>query len=290
MKLDPIGVIHNLDFLTGREATRLARTTEELGYGALWIGEVVAGRDPFALAAHLLSHTSRLVIGTSAANVWKREPLAMIGAARTLAELYPDRFVLGLGVSHEFLLTRYKLAHQKPLTFMREYLAAMKAARYLAPAPPKEPPIVLAALFPKMTALANAETQGVFPNLATPEHTARVRVVMAPDKWLCVTQTFVLETDPAKARQAGRTLLNDYIRFVNYARNLTSLGFDDSDFEGGFSDRLVDAVVAWGDAARIKERIAAHHAAGATHVGIQALRTDGDPGPDYPALEALAPR
>lgn len=290
MELGPIGVIHNLDFLTGGEATRLARITEELGYGALWLGEVVIGRDPFALAAHLLSNTKRLVIGTTAANVWKRDPLSMIGAARTLAELYPDRFVLGVGVSHEFLLTRYKVPHQKPLSFMTEYLAAMKSARYLGPAPANEPPIVLGALFPKMTALANAQTQGVFPNLATPEHTARVRSLMAPEKWLCVTQTLTLEIDPAKARHAGRTLLNDYIRFTNYARNLRSLGFDDSDFENGFSDRLVDAVVAWGDAARIKERIAAHHAAGANHVGIQALRTDGDPGPDYRALEALAPR
>jgi probable F420-dependent oxidoreductase len=290
MDLGPIGVIHNLDFLTGGEATRLARTTEELGYGALWLGEVVIGRDPFALAAHLLSNTKKLIVGTTAANVWKRDPLGMIGAARTLAELYPDRFVLGVGVSHEFLLTRYKVPHQKPLSFMRQYLAAMKSARYLGPAPTNEPPIMLGALFPKMTALANEQTQGVFPNLATPEHTARVRSLMAPEKWLCVTQTLTLETDPAKARAAGRMLLNDYIRFTNYARNLRSLGFDDSDFENGFSDRLVDAVVVWGDAARIKERIAAHHAAGATHVGIQALRTDGDPGPDYRALEALAPR
>ena len=205
MELGPIGVIHNLDFLTGGEATRLARITEELGYGALWLGEVVIGRDPFALAAHLLSNTKRLVIGTTAANVWKRDPLSMIGAARTLAELYPDRFVLGVGVSHEFLLTRYKVPHQKPLSFMTEYLAAMKSARYLGPAPANEPPIVLGALFPKMTALANAQTQGVFPNLATPEHTARVRSLMAPEKWLCVTQTLTLEIDPAKARHAGRT-------------------------------------------------------------------------------------
>lgn len=172
---------------------------------------------------------------------------------------------------------------------MREYLAAMKSARYLAPAPAHDPPIMLAALFPKMTAIANAETQGVFPNLATPEHTARVRALMAPDKWLCVTQTLALETDPIKARRAGRMLLNDYIRFSNYARNLRSLGFDDADFDAGFSDRLVDAVVAWGDTSTICERITAHHKAGATHVGIQALRTDGNPGPDYRGLEALAP-
>jgi probable F420-dependent oxidoreductase len=290
VELGRIGVIHNLDFLNAREATRLARTTEELGYGALWLGEVVIGRDPFALAAHLLSNTRKLIIGTTAANVWKRDPLSMIGAARTLAELYPDRFVLGVGVSHEFLLTRYKVPHQKPLSFMKEYLATMKSARYLGPAPASEPPIVLGALFPKMTALANEQTQGVFPNLATPEHTARVRTLMAPEKWLCVTQTLTMEADPAKARQTGRTLLNDYIRFANYARNLRSLGFDDRDFKGGFSDRLVDEIVIWGDAARIKERIAAHHAAGANHVGIQALRADGDPGPDYRALEALAPR
>ena len=290
MELGALGVIHNLDFLTGREATRLARTTEELGYSALWVGELMVGRDPFALAAHLLANTSKLIIGTTAANVWKRDPLSMIGAARTLAELYGDRFVLGVGVSHEFLLTRYKVPHQKPLAFMREYLATMKSARYLAPPPAVEPPIVVGALFPKMTALANAEAQGVFPNLATPKHTVRVRALMAPGKWLCVTQCFVLETDPAKARQAGRTVLNDYIRFANYARNLKTLGFDDQDLTGGFSDRLVDAVVAWGDVTRIRERIAAHYAAGATHVGIQALRTDNDPGPDYAALAALAPR
>jgi probable F420-dependent oxidoreductase len=290
MELGALGVIHNLDFLTGRETTRLARTTEELGYSALWVGELVVGRDPFALAAHLLANTSKLIIGTTAANVWKRDPLSMIGAARTLAELYGDRFVLGVGVSHEFLLTRYKVPHQKPLAFMREYLATMKSARYLAPPPAIEPPIVVGALFPKMTALANELAQGVFPNLATPEHTARVRAMIAPGKWLCVTQGFVLETNPAKARQAGRTLLNDYIRFANYARNLKTLGFDDRDLTGGFSDRLVDAVVAWGDAARVRERIAAHYAAGATHIGIQALRTDGDLGPDYGALAALAPR
>jgi probable F420-dependent oxidoreductase len=290
VELGPLGVIHNLDSLTGREATRLARTTEDMGYSALWIGEMVVGRDPFAFAAHLLANTSKLIIGTTAANVWKRDPLSMIGAARTLAELYGGRFVLGVGVSHEFLLTRYKVPHRKPLAFMREYLAAMKSARYLAPPPAQEPPIVVGALFPKMTALANAQTDGVFPNLATPEHTARVKALMAPGKWLCVTQGFVLETDPAKARQAGRTLLNDYIRFANYRRNLKTLGFNDGDFENGFSARLVDAVVVWGDAARVRERIAAHYAAGATHVGIQALRTDNDPGPDYAALEALAPR
>jgi probable F420-dependent oxidoreductase len=288
--LGPIGIIHNLDFLTGAEATRFARAAEDLGYGALWLGELVVGRDPFALAAHLLGNTSKIIIGTTAANIWKRDALSMIGAARTLAELYGDRFVLGVGVSHQFLLKRYRLNHQKPFSFMRQYLATMKAARYLGPAPAKEPPIVLAALFPKMIALANAEAQGVFPNLATPEHTARVRALMAPDKWVCVTQVFVLETDPAKARQAGRTLLNDYMRFENYARNLKSLGLEDSDFADGFSDRLVDTVVVWGDEARIRERIAAHHAAGANHVGIQALRVDGDPGPDYRALKALAPR
>jgi probable F420-dependent oxidoreductase len=290
MNIGALGVIHNLDFLTGAEATRFARTVEELGYGALWIGEVVAGRDPFALAAHLLSNTRRIVIGTTAANVWKREPLAMIGAGRTLAELYPDRFVLGVGVSHEFLLSRYRIHHEKPLTFMRDYLATMKSARYFGPPPAKDPPIMVAALFPRMTALANAETQGVFPNLATPEHTARIRTLISPDKWLCVTQVFVLETNPAKARQVGRTLLNDYIRFANYARNLKSLGFDDTDLTNGFSDRLVDAVVAWGSEEQIRERLAAHYAAGANHVGIQALRIDGTPGPDYNALKALAPR
>ena len=290
MDLGSIGVVHNLDALTGPETIRLARTTEDLGYGALWVGEVLVGRDPFALAAHLLANTSKLIIGTTAANVWKRDPLATIGAARTLAELYPDRFVLGVGVSHEFLLSRYKVPYQKPLTFMRNYLATMKSARYLGPAPPKEPPIVVAALFPKMTALANEHAQGVFPNLATPEHTARIRALIAPDKWLCVTQSFILENDPARARHAGRLLLNDYIRFANYRRNLETLGFNDSDFAHGFSDRLVDAVVAWGSAERIRERIAAQHTAGATHVGIQAVHPTGDPAPDYRGLEALAPR
>ena len=166
----------------------------------------------------------------------------------------------------------------------------MKEAIYAAPSPQEELPVVLAALHPKMLALAAAETRGTHTYLVTPDHTARAREIMGEKPWICAAQAVILETDPITARAAARNYLATYVPALpNYTKMLRNLGWTDADFAEGCSDRLVDAIVAWGTEEAIRERIAAHHQAGATHVCIQPLRPDGVPLPDERAMDALAP-
>ncbi|HSU90259.1 MAG TPA: LLM class flavin-dependent oxidoreductase, partial [Sporolactobacillaceae bacterium] len=129
MDLRPLGVDVLTDSIAGAELGKFARKIEKLGYSALWFPEAF-GRDPFTLASHLLTTTEKLIVGTAIANVWKREPMAMIGAARTLAEIFPDRFVLGIGVSHGPMMSTVGINYAKPLAFMRDYLTRMKSAPY----------------------------------------------------------------------------------------------------------------------------------------------------------------
>ncbi|MGC1677182.1 MAG: LLM class flavin-dependent oxidoreductase, partial [Candidatus Binataceae bacterium] len=172
MNLTTPGAFALTDSMTGNQIAGFVRKLEQLGYGSFWFPEAF-GRDPFALAAHILSVTEHLVVGTGIANVWKREPVAMIGAARTLAEMFPDRFILGIGISHAPMMAQLGIKYAKPVSYMRDYLARMKAAPYTAPRPKSDPPIVIAALMPKMLQLAAAETNGTFPVYITPEQTAR---------------------------------------------------------------------------------------------------------------------
>ena len=210
---------------------------------------------------------------------------------KTVSELAPDRFVLGLGVSHEHLVQRVRgHDYKKPVTTMRNHLEAMESAIYMGANPKEDAPIVLAALRDRMLALAAERTRGAHPYFVPPEHTARAREVMGPNAWLCPEQMVLLESDATKAREIARTNMKVYIGLPNYQNNLRNFGYGDADFADGGSDRLVDAIVAWGDEKAIAERVKAHHDAGATHVCIQPFRADGQPGPDLRILEALAPR
>jgi probable F420-dependent oxidoreductase len=215
----------------------------------------------------------------------------MRATQKALAELSGGRMLLGLGVSHEHLVTRVRgHAYQKPVATMRAYLEAMEKALYLGPQPKEDAPILLAALRPKMLALAAQKARGAHPYFVPPEHTARAREILGRGPWLCPEQMVLLETSPSKAREIARRNMTIYTGLPNYQNNLRELGFSDADFAGGGSDRLVDAIVAWGDERAIAARIQAHHDAGADHVCIQPFRPDGKPGPDLRVLEALAPR
>ena len=293
MELRKLGIDALTDAMPGNELAGFARKIEKLGYGALWFPEAF-GRDPFALAAILLGATDKLIVGTAIANVWKRDPIAMLGGARTLSEMYPDRFVLGIGISHGPMMSRVGINYSKPLSYMRDYVARLKSAPYGAPAPTAEPPILIAALLPKMLALAAAETDGTLPTYITPARTAQIRAQLGPKKLICVQQVVMLETDASKARAAIRGVVAFYLGLPNYLQSLRLMGFGDDDFANGGSDRLVDAMVAWGDEHKIRARVAAHYDAGATHVCITPVRADGTPRqratPDDRALEALAPR
>jgi probable F420-dependent oxidoreductase len=291
MEIGKLGAWFFLDSMSAQETADFARKVEQLGYSALWIPEAV-GREPFAHAGYLLSRTERLAIATGIANIWARDAMTMAAGAKTLAELSAGRFALGIGVSHEPLVARLRgHNYDKPYSYMREYLAKMKGALYKAVPPKEDPPVLLAALHPKMLKLAATEARGTHTYFVPPEHTAKARGLLGPGPWICAEQAIILDTDAATARRVAREYMKTYVpRLPNYTRNLRNLGYVDEDFANGCSDRLVDAIVAWGTAEKIRERIEAHYKAGATHVCLLPLRSDGKPLPDLRALEALAPR
>jgi probable F420-dependent oxidoreductase len=288
-KLGRLGVWAWLDHLSAPEAAAFARDLEAWGYGALWIPEAV-GRDPFALIGYLAGQTSKLVLATGIANIYARDALTMRAVRETLGEASQGRFLLGLGVSHAPMVTGLrKHEYGKPIATMRAYLNAMAAATYVGPTPAEPAPIVLAALRPKMLELSRDAARGAHPYFVPPEHTARARAILGKDAWLCPEQMVLLETDATRARAIARQNIGIYIGLPNYRNNLLWLGFSDADFENGGSDRLVDAIVAWGDEKVIGDRIQAHLDAGADHVCIQSFPADGGRGFDRRVLELFAP-
>jgi len=283
MDIGDVGIWYHTDALTNAEVADLVRRVEELGYGAFWYGEGF-GRDPLVLAAFLLAQTSRLVIATGIASIYSRDAVSMVGGSHALAEQSDGRFLLGLGVSMPPLVEPRGHRFGPPVATMRAYLARMKASSYAAVPPAEAPPVVLAALGPKMTELAVAETRGTHPCNVTPEYTAKARETMGSDAWLCVEQKIVLESTPSRAREIARAGLALYLGVPHQQRHFVRMGFSASDFEGEGSDRLVDALVAWGDEETIRRRIREHLDAGATHVCIQPLVR-----PDERTLTAFAP-
>ena len=262
-----------LDQHPAARAQEAAAELEALGYGALWFPEAV-GREAFTQAAVLLAGTRRIVIATGIANIWVRDATAMAAAQKTLAEAYPDRFLLGMGVSHAPLVGMRGHDYAKPLSAMRRYLDAMDAAPFVALGPATPPKRVIAALAPKMLELAAERAWGSHPYFVPPEHTLQARAVLGSGPLLAPEQAVVLETDATTARTIARGHMAMYLALPNYVNNLKRLGFTDADVADGGSDRLVDAVVAWGDLDAIRRRIAAHHDAGADHVCLQVLDPD----------------
>jgi probable F420-dependent oxidoreductase len=285
--LPPLGVWAFLDDLPAAEAGEFAARVEALGYSALWIPETT-GRDPFAVLAHLGDATRSLTFATGIASIFNRHPVAMHEAAMTLAELTGGRFVLGVGVSHAPAVEGLrKLDYSKPLSQMRQYLAAMDESPYTGPPPPEPPPRLLAALGPKMLALSAEAADGAHPYFTTPEHTAQAREIIGPEKLLCVEQKVILTTDHAAGLAAARAQVERYAALPNYRNNWLRLGFSDHDIESG-AESFVAAVVVWGDVDRIRGRLDEHLQAGADHVCIQALPAAGGRRPDIAALQALA--
>jgi len=270
-------------------ARDLVAEIDELGYGAVWIPEV-AGPDPFVQLALLLSASRRIVGATGIANIWARDAIATAGAANALAEAFPRRVLVGLGVSHQNLVADLR-GHEyvRPLTAMRSYLEDIESAPYTGPPPDPPPRYVLAALRPRMLRLAAERTAGAHPYFMTPEHTARARELLGPGPLLCPEQAVLLETDPGRAREIGRGYTARYLAQPNYLNAVRELGFAEEDLADGGSDAFVDALVAWGDAERIRARVRAHLDAGADHVAVQALPTEKRGVPDGQWRELAAP-
>jgi probable F420-dependent oxidoreductase len=272
MDLGRVGIWHFLDIFPTPVSQDAAREIEALGFRTLWIPEAL-GREAFAHAAVLLAGTERLIVATGIANVWARDAMAMAAAQKTLAEAYPGRFLLGMGVSHAPLVAGMRgHDYRRPLTFLRRYLDAMDSAPYIGAQPAEPPPRVLASLHPKSLELARERAWGSHPYFVPPEHTARARGILGPGKLLAPEQMVCLESDPSTARAIARQAMQTYLGLPNYVRNLLTLGFTTDDVGGGGSDRLVDAIVAWGGIDAIVARVKAHHDAGADHVCLQVLR------------------
>src|SRR4029077_6626601 len=205
MEFGAIGVwTFQLDILPAARMQETAAELEELGYGALWCGEAT-GREALTKAGLLLAGTKRIVIATGIANIYGRDPVTMASAQKTLAEAYPDRFLLGLGVSHIPLVEKLRgHRYDKPVATMRAYLDAMDQAPYQAVPPASKPLRVLAALGPKMVQLSAERADGAHPYNITPKHTAEARALMGSGPYLCPEQGVVLQTDPARARAIAR--------------------------------------------------------------------------------------
>ncbi len=246
---------------------------DQLGYGAVWFSEGL-GRESLSQAGLLLSASSHIVVATGITNIYGRDPVTAVNAQRNLSEAYPDRFILGLGVSHIPLVERLRgHEYQSPVAKMSGYLDAMDNAPYNSVLP-QNMYRVLAALGPKMLALAARRSNGAHTYNVTPEHTAGARQILGGDPWLCVEQAVVLERDATKARAIARGFLKFYLTLPNYTNNFLRLGFSEADCQNGGSDHLIDAIIAWGDVEMVSKRVRAHFDAGATHVCIQALPSD----------------
>lgn len=289
MKFGQYGVFAFTDVLDKAQLAELASRTEALGYSTLWYPEAF-NYETFGVAAYMLGQTSKLVVASGIANIYARDPAASAMGHNTLNALYDGRFVLGLGVSHQPLVSDVRgHDYKRPLATMQTYLDDMDRAWEALGSMPDSKQVALAALGPKMSRLSADRTLGAFPYNITPDQVAMSREAMGGKGALICEQKVCLCTDADQARAAARGALAPYLELPNYYKNWYRLGFDESDHKDGGSDRLMDAMVLWGDADTIKAGLGRYLEAGADQVVIQPVRADGQPGPDYAALEALAP-
>ncbi|MFZ9083963.1 MAG: LLM class F420-dependent oxidoreductase [Ilumatobacteraceae bacterium] len=266
-----------LDMQPMREAQKHVARLEELGFRTVWVPEAV-GREPFASTSLLLSATDEMILATGIASLYARSPMTMQAGWKTVTEAFPDRFLLGIGVSHQPAVEGFHGGtYDKPLSAMKKYLDAMDNGFYFAAQPTSPPARALAALGPKMLQLSAERSLGAHPYFVPVEHTTVAREALGPDALLAPEQAVVFSKDADEARSVARGFMKTYLGLPNYTNNLKRLGWTDDDlsgFDGGPTDRLVDAIVAWGTLDDIAMRIQDHLARGADHVCVQVLSAD----------------
>jgi len=248
-----------------------AAELDELGYRAIWIPDV--GGDVLGSVETLLGATPRCVVATGILNIWMHAPAEVAARRASWTDAWQRRFVLGLGVSHAPLIDHGNPGrYTKPYSKMVDFLDALDAAEPPWPVDAR----VLAALRPRMLGLARERAAGAHPYFVPPEHVARAREALGPDAMIGVELAVVLDSDPITARETARRHTAVYVNLPNYTNNLREFGFGDDDFADRGSDRLVDAIVAWGDLHAIARRATAMRDAGADHVCIQVIRPDDE--------------
>jgi probable F420-dependent oxidoreductase len=273
------------DGLPAAAIREAAADIERMGFSGLWVPEGGTSREIFAHLSLLLSATERITVGSGIANVTARHPEAMAGGARTLADAFGDRVVLGIGIGHQYTAGRRGQDWTDPVGRMEAYLDAMDAARM---GPPPEIPVrrLVAALGPRMLAVAAEHALGAHTYFVPVEHTVRARSLLGPEPVLAVEQTAIVSSDPSVARGIARPWAADYLGLPNYANNWHRLGYADDLGDGG-SDRLIDAAFAWGEVSSIAGRVREHLEAGADHVCVQVI-SGRDDDVCLPALRELA--
>ena len=272
LRLGPVGIWSaQLRFGDPVQALEAAAELDELGFGALWVPDI--GGPVLETVRSLLGATSRAVIATGILNVWMHAAAEVAEGHAEIEREHPGRFLLGLGISHAPVVDADEPGrYRRPLTTMREYLDALDAA----PAGPPRPR-VLAALGPKMVALAGERTDGIHPYLVPVEHTALVREALGPNRIVAPALSVVLEADRHRALDIARADIGAmYLGLPNYTNNWLRLGFTEDDLAGGGSDRLLEALYALGSAEQIAERVRAHLDAGADHVCVRAITAHAD--------------
>ena len=274
-------------YLPTRDLRRAVAEIEEMGFGTIWIGESI-GREAFAASAIILAATRQIKVATGIANIWVRDATAMMNGGRALAEAWPDRFILGIGVSHQPLVNARGHQYDRPLTAMREYLDLMERAPYRGPQPDRPPPIMLAALGPKMLELARERAAGAHPYCVPVEHTAEARGILGPDRLLAPEQAIVFARNREAARGPGDIYMRTYLSLENYRQNLVRLGWPEDKLTPPGSDRAIDALIAWGDEHEIARKVKRHYEAGADHVTVNVITPTPDRAPTDD-LRRLAP-
>lgn len=261
------------------QARATAALIEELGFSGLWLS---AGHDRGlpSIFADLLDATRSMTVASGIASIWHLSPAEASAAFADLERAHPGRFLLGIGTSHPTSTDAYTRPYSHTVAYLDELDGAAS--------PVPEQRRVVAALGPRMIALAGERSVGAFPYFVPVEHTAYARSILGPGPRLVTEQAVLLETDPDVARGIARQHMTYYLAQPNYTRCLLRFGFEESDFANGGSDRLADTIVAWGDVDRVAERVRAHHDAGADTVAVQVLTHEpGDFAPDaYRALAA----
>jgi probable F420-dependent oxidoreductase len=240
----------------------IAQEVERLGFGALWLGGSPSG--DLESIERLLDATDSIPIATGIVNMWHDAAVTVANSYHRVSEGHPGRFLLGVGIGHPEATSDYR----HPFATILDYLGQLDAAGV-----PREN-LVLAALGPKVLAAAAEHTRGAHPYLTTPRHTRMARDIMGDGPLLAPEQTVVVESDQARAREIGRTMVSRYLGLVNYRNNLLREGWSEADLGNGGSNQLVDELVLAGTPEEIVANIRGHLSAGADHVSIQALGPD----------------
>jgi probable F420-dependent oxidoreductase len=285
MELGRLGVWYSADKHADVAAIGgFVKTVEKLGYDTLWYPES-RGYESFTVAGYMLSQSSKLKLGSSIASIYARDAFTSRRGMISLNQLYGDRFILGLGVSHVPMVEGLRgHVYEKPVPAMRAYLNGIAKGEAGA----ADFPICIAALRPLMLKLAGQITRGALPYNTTPKHTAEAAKILGPGKWLAIEQKVTIETDPVKARALGREELSRYMVLDNYRNAWLGMGFTEADLSNGGSDGFIDAMMLWGSADQVKAGLRAHFSAGATHVAIQPVHAAGDTAGRDALLAALA--